>query len=296
MEVIKQNAITFETEILGLKKSQKQFVLILGISIIIISFVFGLFLGIKDKKQLANAAHPFLVPVGNNLEIVKLSFDVARGASLVSMGQNVALNGRAAEVAMFTSERGVKVLIAEQRKIWEEMGLDVSGTATATRGVLFATRANSHQVFTMTAWQVPTAQYGSKYQGLVQGTIASADLEIAPIIPAESRGYVPEVPLVDGAQGGTVFSSKERNGRAVSSAYTLKMDVKEAYLRYRQEMIGQGWSSENNLQSFVAGDVASLGFTKDGRQLTLLFSKSSYDDPSDVSNKTVMTIILAPIA
>ncbi len=271
--------------------SRHGFALLVGAFVISTSFLYGISAGLaKRSDRLAVASlSPFDEPSPSESRI-QLPEDV----TVVPLGREMEINGKAAEAVSFVTDRGIKELFKEQVARWEEKGAKVMGVATGKRGFAVGFNESTGERFSMSASLLPSV-LGDIVAGghSVQGFISVVDMGKG--VGEAGGGEVPGVPVLGGGQGGTVVSSLDRGGRSVTGVYTIPGSVELVAELYRDELAARGWRAvQEGLPTgrALASAVGSLRFVQRGEEIVLLLSPGKTDAPG--AAQTVVMVSRAP--
>lgn len=277
----------------SLEKSRLKFNLLIGGSVIVLSFFYGLSAGLHKKLGQANASAfngvPFSVENFNDREVSE-RLSLVDGIHLMPIGNDITLNGKAADMVTFVSRVPVQKLVNAQVLRWQQRGFLAFGSTSPVRGVALAVNQARGERYTFTAWSVPPslrARLGGTFS--VQGIVAGLSADVG---AGDPEGLVPGVPLMPGGHAGAVISSKDNGGASYTSAYTNPGSLAANVSFYEVTLSNNGWRASDSGALFAqAGDRKFLSFARGNEEVTLLFSP--VEDATE--EKTAVTVILAPV-
>ena len=265
------------------------FHLAIGTFILVISFAYGVSVGLSKRNSNAYAA---LSAFGENAfvggEIVRLK--LPSGVQATPVGREMTVNNHDAEIASFVSRRTATDLLQEQQLVWKAAGLKTVGTAGQHRGFVLAFDRVRNERFSFSVWTVPAALRARVSGGNpTQGLMSVADVGKIGADSEPSDGTVPGVALIPGGKGGTVVSSLDPGGRTFSSVYTNPGSIGDNIDFYRGELAQDDWRelhSEDSQPENSPVEVGNLIFGRGNEQIVLLMTPSKNDD-SDALRTTV---------
>jgi hypothetical protein len=260
-----------------LRRNHLMFHAVVGLFVVVCSFVYGLVYGLSKHAPSAQASFPMFAQgaLGEGANYVPATReDLPHGIYVMPVGKDVAIAGKQAALLSFVSKRGVKNILTEQVKKWEAQGMIALGAGTTARGVALAIDKSSGERFVINVWKVPPslkklAANGMPVQGIISKTTGGLFPELG---ESEKEGLVPGVPLYPGGKPGAVFSSQEGAVRSYSSMYRNAGPVEETVSFYRRELPLTGWSvREGAIMPRGSSNVGHLTFEREEEELTLLF-------------------------
>ena len=274
------------------RTKQSRFMLwTVGSFVIITSFLYGISAGLRGDRSLAFAT------LGDNfwntLFETQPEFDrlqLPRGVVATSMGDDVMINDRAAEVASFVTSRRPDQVVEEMKRLWEQQGAKVLSHASTQRGFAIAINFSTHERQRLSIWTVPSSAREVLSGGYaVQGIITLADFsERTTPIGSGSEGEVPEIPILPGGRGGAVFSSQDTGGRSWSGVYTVPGTLEEVLDSYRYELEGEGWKYDFRdlpTGTSLRESAGSLRMVRGNEEVILLASPRSLGKETDTVGK-----------
>jgi hypothetical protein len=287
------------------KKLQKQrlwFSVTIGVTVIIISFFYGLGVGFSRKTGNAFASSYMDRFVGYHLDdttsLLPESFGLPSSVHIVPVGKNVLINGKPVDVVMFNTDESVDGLLANQVKRWEDAGYFAVGATTASNGIAYAIDYNSGRRFSMAAWRVASQARSFISDGYpVQGTFSISDLmEDGGIDSLERTGEIPGVPLMPNGRAGALMSTDEGRGRSYTGVYTVYVPLVSAIQYYRRELVASGWNyvTRGNMETHEDLMVNHLVFRKGSHEVTLLFMNIQASLDTGSQERTLISISLSP--
>lgn len=252
-----------------------------GTFIVVTSFLYGLFAGLRGDRSLAFATlgdrvWETLWDTGPGLERLQLP----RGVIASPMGNDVRINDRAGEVASFVTKRAPQEIVNEMKLLWEQRGARVLAFATERRGFALAVNFSTHERQLLSVWSVPPTVRQELSSGYpVQGIVSLIDFAEHTAVPGD--GEVPEVPLPEGGKGGAVFSALDAGGRSWSGVYTVPGKVEEVLDFYTDELRSRGWrlmDRQDPAGESLRMSVGSLRAARGSEEIVLLVSPRTADD------------------
>lgn len=277
--------------------SRLGFHLLIGLSVVVISFGYGLASGLNRKISKAQATLSYeTAPVQLSDKLT-----LPDGVRVVPLGDEVAINGKPMDVATFISSRGVVELLDEQVKLWERQGLYAAGAASRLRGVAFAVNQATGERFSAVAWVIPPPYRKIISQGEpVEGFVSYANNAAHPAAASvdEASGLIPGVPLAPGGKSGAVLSSRDPGGRSYTGVYSNPGTVQMNVDYYRSVFSADGWRETPSVVGDARGErSAALTFVRNKQEAVLLLSAadggSSGSDGSQF--RTSLTITLGGV-
>lgn len=273
------------------------FPITIGVFVISTSFLYGISAGLAkraDRFAIASLS-PF-----DDWSAAESRIQLPEDVTVVPLGREMEINGKAAEAVSFVTDRGIKDLFREQVERWEAKGAKVMGVATNRRGFAVGFNESTGERFSMSASLLPSLLGEMVAAGhSVQGFVSVVDMGRR---QGES-GEVPGVPILGGGQGGTVVSSLDRGGRSHTGVYTIPGSVEAVAELYRDELVTRGWrviedGAERALADRtlagrgLAGTVGSLRLVQRGEEIVLLLSPGKTAAGS--AAQTVIMVSRAP--
>ncbi len=266
------------------------FTVMVGSFVVVTSFLYGISRGMHGRTAHASAD---LLSTFSTGDLGLKRLEVPAGTTPVPLGSEMAINGNAAEMLSFTSDRSPQALTEEQMSRWRERGFVVAGKSTVRRGVAFALDRDTGERYSFSAWSVPgpfqsLASQGRPVQGLMsvvgrEGSDSSMSLD-----------SVPDVPPMPGGKGGAVISSVDRGARSYSSVYTNPGSLQESLEYYRTELPARGWrerfAEDNDAVELPSHRSANAVFVRGGEEVVLLMSPLRSDGGGD---RTVVAVTRA---
>ena len=286
-------------------KSRVRFQVIIGLAVVLLSFLYGLGSGLNKKIGVAHA-RPSAVDqfVDSDSAKIPARLTLPRGVKVSPVGSEVTINNRSADVVSFVSARGVEKLIEDQRALWRKRGLEESGMATARRGVAVGIDRKTGTRYSATVWVVPPTIRKAVSGGLpVQGMLVAIDQQESSSVndsgvqgvstESINQGEVPGIPTRPGGRGGAVFSSNDPSGRTFSGVYTNPGNVIDNVAYYREALTLSGWAEDSaNFHGDAEKGVGDMVFSKDEHEASLIFAPSLAG--SDSEEKTTIMVTLLP--
>lgn len=252
--------------------SRHAFPITIGVFVISTSFLYGISAGLAkraDRFAIASLS-PF-----DDWSPAESRIQLPEDVTVVPLGREMEINGKAAEAVSFVTDRGIKDLFREQVERWEAKGAKVMGVATNRRGFAVGFNEGTGERFSMSAAQLPPLLGEMVAAGRsVQGFVSVVDMGRRD----GGSGEVPGVPILGGGQGGTVVSSLDRGGRSHTGVYTIPGSIEAVADLYRDDLTVRGWRLIEDgapLDRSVAGlahTVGSLRFIQRGEEVVLLLS------------------------
>lgn len=285
-------------------RSRYGFQIMIGLAVVIVSFLYGLGAGYSKKVA---AAHAKPVPLEQYVDPssprISTRLPLPQGVKVSQIGRDVTINNRSADVLSFVSSRSVESLIEEQRNLWKSRGLMESGIAAKGRGVAIGFDSKNGTRYTTTVWEVPPTIRKAVSNGMpVQGMIVAVDSAESSAADGNptglstesiSQGEVPGIPTRPGGHGGAVFSSKDPSGRSFSGVYTNPGDIEENVAFYRETLGTSGWNEgQANFHGDQDSGVGDMLFAKDDYEASLVFAPSIAGN--DGTEKTTVMVTLMP--
>ncbi|MBL7661919.1 hypothetical protein JNK13_04110 [bacterium] len=259
------------TKRLNYSRAAKIYGLTLVLSVICLSFAYGLVRGLR-APQVALAREYY--PVTN--DEVEIS-DLVSGIELERVGSGATrINGKPVELYRVLSERNPAMILRQQEERWKQLGFQTAGIVDRQRGVLVARDLATNERYAFMLWTVipkMRQEYSSGYR--TTGFVSKGAAEISAVTQDfELQGAVPNVPIPTGGQGGAVMVSQDLGNTSYHSTYTLPGNISENLDFYRRELIGNGYREKTG--SYLAADEsgAMIEFISDSEHVTLLFQQS----------------------
>jgi len=268
------------------------FHLSVGAFILIVSFAYGLSVGLSKRHNNAFAA---MSAFGENAfvggEIVRLKLPA--GVRATPVGREMTINNRDAEIVSFVSQRSANDLLQEQQRVWKAAGMKTFGTSGSHRGFVMAFDRDRNERYSFTAWTVPASLRSSISGGNpTQGMMSVADIGKVGADSEPSDGTVPGVSLIPGGKGGAVISSLDPGGRTYSSVYTNPGTIDDNIDYYRNELSQDDWRElhvDDSRPENSPVDVGNLIFGRGNEQIVLLMTPSKSDDTDDLRTTVAVT-------
>ncbi len=272
------------------------FHLMVGTFVLVVSFAYGFSAGLKKNSGLAHAGFQGWELAGDASDGMT-RMPLPDGVTALPLGQEITLNNKAAEVVSFVSDRSAVELVNEQMAAWKAAGIKVLGTAGARRGFVIGFNPAIRERYSFTAWSVPPALRNSVSGGKpVQGTMIVADAGKG---TEPNEGLVPDVPLMPGGKGGSVFSALDPGGRSYSGIYTHPGTVADSVDFFESELPNYGWRKEESDIGNVEKsrfEVGHLLFRRAGEEAIIMLSPSSDIAADDGETaKTVVSVSRGPL-
>jgi len=284
--VIKQDSHTSAADFFAtVSESQRRFLVIVGLFVIVVSFAYGLVTGLN--KQVAEAvnmqhasddfdfseeAEPFLV---ENLDLIP-------GLTVRKMGSQQRINAQESEVLTMLTNFEAEVLLSLQVKLWKEKGYRSLGMTSKNRGVALAFDEQSDRRYSMIAWSVPPTLRHLVSEGkATQAIVSYMSGQTKSTANPEEQGEVPGVPLMPGGTSQAVFSASDYGVRSYNASYSNPGEIKDSIEFYRDTLLAAGWrESEAILKELGNSEVGYLMFAKQEQELTLMLAPVLNDDGS----------------
>lgn len=271
-----------------LRKGRRGFFIVFVLSVITLSFAYGLSIGFSRHSWSAQAKLA-AVPYKGDLSDSSL-FDkgmMAAGLELYSVGNDVEINGHLADVFSFNSVRDVKSLLGEQESLWKDRGFETAGTVTGKRGSVVAYDPVTNARYSAVAWKVQpqfreTVSEGYPVSGVISA-IADESRVLTDGLDEAKSGLVPGVPMYPDGKSGAVFSSRDPGGRSYTGVYTLPASAGDVMDYYLSNLQVAGWTAVEQ-RAFQAGskDAGHLVFEK-GQEAIFLVMVESTDSSTALS-------------
>ena len=264
---------------------------------VVISFFYGLASGLL--KPDSNLAHATMAIADRNLqqanEVLSEGIELPNEVEVLSMGEDVRINGKDADVVMFVTERAVKSLVSEQLQIWKRSGIEGVAKTSNKRGLAIAYNKATGARYSMLAWVVKKdARQYSTYGRPVQGILSVAHgSNNGGVVEGEENGEVPDVPLFRGGKAGALMASNDRGIITYSGAYTNPGTVSHNIEFYQGHLLTNGWREVSRFRE-PTGKHKGGGviFRKEREEIVLLFNE--LEDETDIG-KTLVTIARKPL-
>lgn len=255
-----------------MRSAQLRFKVFFSIAVLLVAFFAGIALGLRRNLPAAQAL------VWNSPLPSELPGDLhlPDGLAVTSIGGDVSVNGKDAEMVSFATSRPVKDVLAEQVGLWEDRGFLALGAATSTRGMALARDHVSGDRYTMTVWQVPAQVLsGSSGSDETQGVASRLrGGEASAGASGETAGEVPGVPLLPGGRGGSVLHSSERGQESYSGVYTNPGGLAQNAEFYQRFLRAKGWMLQSSsLAETQAAGSAALTFQQGRTEVVLLLAE-----------------------
>lgn len=267
-----------------------------GVSVVVLSFLYGISSGLKGRLDHGMAVAAFASPSSEPSDDSDLLKDLtlASGIEPIPIGHDVAINGHKADVVTFVSSRPIKNLLAEQVDIWKGEGLFTVGIADKNRGFAMAKNNGSEEMYTMIAWYNPALEKG--FPGLtgkgVQGLISRGAKGMREgAVDEEMRGEVPGIPLHPQGKAGAVLSSNDLFGRGYTGGYTNPGTIEENIAYYQDVLVREGWTQLEDQFVNDKSRSGSVNFKRKGQMAMLLFSRL----PGHESSEGVKTLVMVTV-
>ena len=281
---------------LSQRRTRLGFSLLICLFVVVVSFLYGLSVGINKNSQQAFASR---FAWENVFSKSRSRIELPAGVTAVSLGEEIEINGKPGEVVSFRTDRPAKEIVEEQATKWKARGDRVVAYATSHRGFAIGYSLERGERFSISTWFVPEPlRVGVLAGSPVQGMISIVDM--GKTLAAEERGELAGIPLMPGGQSGAVFSAKEGNSRSYSGVYTNPAGVSESMVFYTNELSKSGWRIDEQKDAksgrWRENDIGSLRFVKDKNELTMLFSLVEKEGKnSNGPERTVVSINLSPL-
>lgn len=267
-----------------------------GVSIVVLSFLYGIASGLRGRLETGTAAAAFASPSSapsDDSDLLK-DLTLAAGIEPIPVGHDVAINGHQADVVTFVSVRLIKDLLAEQVDIWKGQGFFTVGIADKNRGFAMARNDLAEEVYTIIAWYNP--ELGKGFPGLtgkgVQGLISRGTKGVRDdSVDEEMRGEVPGIPLHPEGKAGAVMSSNDLFGRGYTGGYTNPGTIEENIAFYQEVLAREGWAQVEDQFVNDSSRSGSVNFKRKGQMAMLLFSRL----PSQKSSEGTKTLVMVTV-
>jgi hypothetical protein len=249
-----------------------RFQLLIGFTVLIVSFAYGVAHGLSKKTPPASAA---LGRLDDPTEVLNsVTLPIPPGTIPVPIGRDLAVNGRPTQMVSFITARSVKAVLNEQVQTWQSQGLNAVGATSARRGVAIAMNKTTGERFSIAAWEVPPSYRKTISRGYpVQGFLSSAGNDRSDRATAdEQSGLVPGVPIMPDGVPGAVMSSSDALGRSYTGTYTNPGPIEQNLEFYRRTLAVRGWDLVNSSPVAEGQRGSSLVFQHGLRELVLLFA------------------------
>lgn len=243
------------------------------------SFLYGLKAGFEKGVQPANASLATQSNVGLSYfeqQETRSRNKLLSSLQLAPVGQDITINGQAAEVYSFLSDRDILSLTRQQQRLWEMNGYEVHAMLTDKRTALFARDDLLGRYLTFITWLSPPSIrnhiiHAEPVHGMITISTGKQNFNAS---PDEMRGEIPGIPIMHGGVPGSVFSSSDKGGRSYSSVYTLDTNIENAYSYYENELSQSGWqivgrTMDQDRQS------ASISFKNKHQEAVILFGRNT---------------------
>lgn len=260
-------------------KSQKSFLLLVGTSVVVLSFAYGLSVGLKRSRNLAHARPMFSGSLLDEAEETLLlgELGLPKEVTVTRLGKNAAVNDRPATIVSFSTTIAPDRLLREQKQFWESTGFKMAAKTGENRGVLIGFDPVSRRKISVSAWTLPKELRSAAGASAlpVQGMLSLLEDEKI----GTGISIVPEVPVIPGGRGGAVFRADEGGGESYSSVYSNPGSLEENLEYYRRELPAAGWA-ESNSGGTKSGryPTGHLMFRRNGEEVVLLFTPKGEEE------------------
>ena len=271
-------------------RAHRGFFLLVGLSVVVFSFAYGLSVGLKRPRQWAHArAESWETPLDQSTETALLNeLGLPAGTEVSRLGRNAMVNNRPATIDSFLSETAPKRILQEQKQFWEAAGFKTVSTQGQHRGVMVGFDPSSQRKLSLSVWTVPNQLRALVSEGKpVQGMLSVVEAE--KIGAAQDGQLIPEVPLIPGGKGGAVFRSDDILGESYSSVYSNPGNIEQNLEFYRRELRSGGWSENGGLVGTAEQQVGHLTFHRESEEIVLLFSPKRGE-----TEETVVAVFRGP--
>ena len=238
-------------------------------AVLFLAFFGGLISGYR--KPVAAVNQPLSEALVGGVIAEKL---LPQGLAFNRVGAGVTLNQQDADVISFFSQRPIADILNDQVAIWKAHKIESSGIVSPTRGAVVGQDKQGRR-YSLTVWQIPpTLKKGELKdyfcQGLATRFFAVGGLEKAAGFNAEL-----DIPVREGAKGGTVFASHDLQGKSLTTTYINPGDLVDNRAYYRQVLNSRGWVLVGE-QDFGADLAIARDEYNDGQaHLTVLLTDNS---------------------
>lgn len=242
---------------------------LLAFFVLIVSFFYGISIGLSRRAPKAYAA--LQIP----LDPPRLEHIVPPpGLRLIPAGNDIAINGSAAEMANFVSDRNVKDIVSEQVAIWQARGYVAFGATSQKRGVAFARDAKTGDRFSIVAFFMPPMLREKMSLGqAVQGSLTAMS---GRGYNKDAKGVIPDVPLPPGGSSGPVFSARDPGGRSFTAIYNNPGDIDTNIDFYRSTLRESGWEEiAAHEGEEYSQPIGSLTFRRGKEEVSFLLSSQA---------------------
>ena len=264
-------------------EGKKGFYLLVGTSVIVLSFTYGLSVGMKRSQQHAFARpERWETPLDQSEEdSLRNALGLPAGTELSRLGRNSMVNNKPATIVSFLSETSPQRILLEQKQFWETSGFKTASTQGQHRGVLVGFDPISQRKLSLSVWTVPNKLRAMVSQGKpVQGMLSL--LESEKLDSSEQAAFIPDVPILPGGKGGAVFRSEEDSVESYSSVYSNPGNLEQNLEFYRRELASSGWKESGGMLTEAPKPVGHLTFRREEEEIVLLFSPKPGDSPETV--------------
>lgn len=292
VEVGKRPEIAGEVFGTKLTRAQRGFFLLVGVSVVFLSFAYGISVGLKKPRHWAYARPDvWESPLDEEAQAALIAeIGLPAGVSISRTGHHASINDRPATIVNFTTDIPAERILREQIQFWEASGFKVMSKEGNHRGLLIGFDPVSHRKLQMSVWSVPLALRDTLSQGKpVQGSLSLLSDEKEHLGVESDR--VPEVPIIPGGKGGAVFRSEEPQGPSYSSVYSNPGSIRDNVDFYRRELGSDGWRERSVLIGGVDAKAGHLTFQRGTEELVLLFSPKTATQGEE---KTVVAVFRGP--
>ncbi len=278
-----------------LKKNRLIFQMELCAFVVVLSFLYGLSVGLSRKAPQAHAFSPSFsgadILTDNSEEVTPVeSLALIPELKLVPIGRDLEVNGRKSDAMMFYSNFAVPAIIEKQSLLWKSRGVQVFSKSSRNRGLAFGFDPLTESKYSIVSWIIPPSlQKHLSPEYRVQGFVAFSDGSLGDLDFDHRQGEIPEVPLIPGGRAGAVVSSNDRGGKSITGSYTNPGSVSDNISFYQTAFQGSGWREEDGAGK--NGTVGFLRFRREERVADLLFT--ALPKRGSFTEQTVLLVTLS---
>ena len=263
------NSVAHETELPRsaeevLRRNQAKFFWITSAVIVLLSFGWGISIGLNRQLQGAAASREGFVALESYSPPANIA--LPPGVRVMPVGQDAAINGRPGEMVHFESDRPILHILQEETKYLEARGYRVVGLSGPQRGFILGVHPKTGERTTVVGFASPANVPG---QALSQGYATYVD----PSSPAAASEGAPDevegVPLPPDGKVTASFASRDFGGRSHTAFYSVAGGVDESMQFYLSTLPAKGWRVTPGPGAIEQG--AMLTFHRGTTELLLLF-------------------------
>lgn len=279
-----------------LRRNRFRYQLVAGLAVIMVSFFYGLAVGLKRPPKPAIA---WQAPLETLDDSRSASIPLPHGVQASSLGKNLTLNGKPANMVSFMTTRPVPSVLREIVAQWQGRGYRVVGATSDKRGVAVGTSADAKERFFAVVWMIPPP-FRKFVPGKhsVQGMLSVGSAAVDGASSTEERqGEVPGIPVIPGGKTGSVLSSQEVAGARFTGVYTNPGTVADNLAFYKDWLSREGWVEQTAGYQTVAADAGGLLSMIKGEQEAVLILaplRQAAENRFTPVPQTVVTVGLGP--